>query len=121
MIIHRNGAYFVTVCTQDKQKILCEIAGGGVLDAPYVKLTDCGKIAEKIIHSIENVYAMLPLIKYVIMPNHVHLIIRFHDSGGPSRTPALRQGRYPILFQHSSVSATKNTGSRFGSAITMSM
>lgn len=47
MIIHRNGAYFVTVCTQDKQKILCEIAGGGVLDAPYVKLTDCGKIAEK--------------------------------------------------------------------------
>ena len=48
MIIHRNEFILLAVCIADKQKILCEIAGGGVLDAPYVKLTDCGKIAEKL-------------------------------------------------------------------------
>ena len=29
-----NGIYFVTICTKGKQKILCNIVGGGAFDAP---------------------------------------------------------------------------------------
>ena len=34
------GAYFVTICTQDRKKILSTIVGGGAHDAPNVALTD---------------------------------------------------------------------------------
>ena len=35
-----GGAYFVTICTQDRKKILSTIVGGGAHDAPNVALTD---------------------------------------------------------------------------------
>ena len=67
------GAYFITVCTKNKKKIL-SIVGDGALDVPKIQLTDKGKIIEKYILStnkIENVSVN----KYVIMPNHIHMII----------------------------------------------
>ena len=36
----QNGAYFVTICTQDRKKILSTIVGGGAQVAPNVALTD---------------------------------------------------------------------------------
>ena len=30
-----TGYYFITVCTAKKQKILCDIVGCGILDAPF--------------------------------------------------------------------------------------
>ena len=30
-----NGKYFVTICTQDKKKILSEIVGDGIYDVPH--------------------------------------------------------------------------------------
>lgn len=31
----QDGYYFITICTKDKVKILCNIVGTGVLDGPY--------------------------------------------------------------------------------------
>ena len=39
---NQNGAYFVTICTQDRRKILSSIVGGGAHDAPNVVLTTKG-------------------------------------------------------------------------------
>ena len=65
----QNGAYFVTICTQNRAKILSEIVGA---DARIV-LTSFGQIAEKYIRSAPEVE------KYVIMPDHIHLIIGLND------------------------------------------
>ena len=49
-----NGLYFLTICVKNRKKLLCNIVGRGVLDAPKIELTSVGKIVEKYIHSINN-------------------------------------------------------------------
>ena len=63
------GKYFVTICTKNKAKILCDVVGGDAHIAPHVELTPYGKIVEKYLCSESRVE------KYVIMPNHIHLIV----------------------------------------------
>ena len=85
------GAYFLTVCTQNRQCILSRIfVGTGVLDCPISKLTECGKIADKYINQLNNFYDCLSIEDYVIMPNHIHLMLRVNEkiiNNGQSRTP----------------------------------
>ena len=90
------GAYFLTICTQDKKCILGQIVGGGDLDAPQISLSTIGK---KVWRNIE-LSRQIPNIhvdKYLIMPNHIHLIL-FVDGtlvGGRSRSPSLTNAVVP--------------------------
>ena len=83
------GAYFITICTVNKAPILSKIVGGGAFDAPLVRLTEEGRIAQRYILSGKNIQGVT-VHKYVIMPNHIHIIlIVSHDAiCGPSRAPA---------------------------------
>ena len=88
----RNGAYFITICTQDRKKILADnmLVGDGVLDIPKMRLTEYGKIVEKNIKLIEKAKGVY-VDKYVVMPNHIHLIIAIRNDvveNGMSRTPS---------------------------------
>lgn len=80
------GAYFVTVCAKDRQPFFSEIVGDGVLDAPKVRLSPWGQVVEGHIRGIHTAYPSVSIEAYVIMPNHVHLLIRVQE--GPSGTPA---------------------------------
>ena len=66
----QDGYYFITVCTKEKQKILCDIVG----DDAHIVPKEYGLITEKYL-SNEN-----QIEKYVIMPNHIHMIIKI-DNG----------------------------------------
>ena len=68
------GAYFLTVCTENKLPILSRIVGGGALDAPQVHLTKIGQTVQKYITSGNRIHG-ITVDKYVIMPNHIHLIL----------------------------------------------
>ena len=70
-----NGAYYVTICTKNKAKVLGQVVGYGACDIPFTKLSTCGKIVEKHITLLNNKYDYLSIDKYVIMPNHIHLLI----------------------------------------------
>ena len=65
----QNGAYFITICTQDRRKILCNIVG---IDA-HIDPKPYGKIVEKYIRNVPEIE------KYVIMPDHIHMIIRLDN------------------------------------------
>ena len=78
------GAYFITICTQGKQCILANIVGGGALDAPQVQLTKTGRIVEKYILSGSKIPNVL-VDKYVIMPNHIHLLLKVTELNGPPK------------------------------------
>ncbi len=85
------GAYFITICTKDRKQILSHICVGlGVLDEPKNKLTYYGKIADKYLTQMSNFYDNITLDKYVIMPNHIHLLIQIKSkpTSGSSRTPS---------------------------------
>ena len=77
----QNGCYFVTVCVKDRRPILSTIVGGDALIAPQIRLTEIGKITEKHIQKINLVYTDVTVEKYIIMPDHIHLLL-FIDGFG---------------------------------------
>ena len=51
----------------------------------------CGEIVDKNIKQMANFYEYISVDKYVIMPNHVHMLIRIDENDlnkGTSRTPS---------------------------------
>ena len=72
-----SNAYFLTICTQARQRILSRIVAG-TDGKPQIVLTQIGDVIERNIRSIDNTgYALVDL--YVIMPDHIHLIIRLNE------------------------------------------
>ena len=99
------GAYFVTVCTKDRKPVLCEIVGDGVLDVPpQSHLLPAGIIADKYIREMSVFYENISVAKYVIMPDHIHILLVVQN--GASRTPSPTK-------QHATVSRFVSTFKRF--------
>ena len=80
------GYYFITICTHNKRKILCDIVGEGLCALPSIKLTTIGEIVNKSIIYINNKYQNILVDKYIIMPNHIHMIIA-QQTGGHGDPP----------------------------------
>ena len=70
-----NRMYFITICVKDKAKLLGRMVGYGARDVPQIELSDTGKVVEKYIRFMDNRYNNVFIDKYVVMPNHVHMII----------------------------------------------
>ena len=66
------GAYFLTFCTHDRKHMLSRIAGA-IHEVPIPQLTEFGKIVESVIRDVPA-HLHVTVDRYVIMPNHVHLI-----------------------------------------------
>ena len=90
-----TGAYFVTICIQNRKPLLSHIVksvGVGALDDPQVQVTRIGKIIEKNLLSSENIPGVT-IDRYVIMPDHIHAILVFNREeyikrqNGSSRAP----------------------------------
>ena len=74
------GSYFITICTKDRKPILSEIVvGDGVLDVPENRLSYYGEIANNQICEMNDFYSHISVDKYVIMPNHIHLLLTISD------------------------------------------
>jgi REP element-mobilizing transposase RayT len=65
----KNGLYFVTICTQNREKIFGEIIHGNM------KLNDIGEMLNFFYLNLQNRYWNMKCHEYVIMPNHIHFII----------------------------------------------
>ena len=86
----QTGVYFLTLCAKGKAPLFGKVCvGGGVLDAPYVELSDMGVVVQDRLEEMDRHYEHLSMKKHIIMPNHVHLLV---EVCGPSRTPAPAQG-----------------------------
>ncbi|MBQ6847507.1 MAG: transposase [Clostridia bacterium] len=83
----QNGYYFLTICTHNRKRILCDIVGGGAFDAPKIILSKYGEIVDKYILSTNNI-PNITVDKYIIMPNHIHLLLLFENTNGTSRAPS---------------------------------
>ena len=65
----RNGAYFVTACTQHRERLFGEIAQGEMV------LNQFGQIVEACWHDLPLHYPNIRLDSFVVMPDHVHAIV----------------------------------------------
>ena len=80
-----TGYYFLTVCARNKEKLFGTIVGGGALDAPSVQLSKIGKTLERYIESTNRIPCVI-VDKYVIMPNHFHMILAIEHNETQSLT-----------------------------------
>ena len=86
------GAYFITICTAGRKCILSDITVGEGLAPPETKLSAIGQIVAEQILDLSRRYPSVSVDKYVIMPNHVHLLISLaagEISGGASPSPTV--------------------------------
>ena len=67
------GAYFITICTHNRQKTLSQIVGA-IHESPITALTTRGKIVDAVIKNIPQ-HTGVKVDRYVVMPNHIHLIL----------------------------------------------
>ena len=84
------GYYFVTICTAVRhQDILSVIspAVGAIINRPpaEVSLTALGQLTRQAILDIPNRYPGISVDAYVIMPDHVHLILAVQNTGPDGR------------------------------------
>ncbi len=85
------GAYFITVCTRGKECVLSRILVGEGLAPPAVALTAIGRIVEEQVRLLPGRFPSLSVDRYVIMPNHIHLLLTLSgdSAGGASPSPTL--------------------------------
>ena len=79
-----NGAYFITICTKNKENLLWKNVGANcVRPLDQIPLSKIGIVIENEIYKLNTVYENIKVDKYQIMPNHIHLIIFiYEDSNG---------------------------------------
>jgi REP element-mobilizing transposase RayT len=88
------GAYFITICTQNRRSILSQISVGATCGRPdSVILMDAGKMVERELYRIGEIYENVAVDSYVIMPNHIHMILHIREDGGrPQVAPTVDGG-----------------------------
>ena len=101
-----SGAYFVTICVENRRNILCNIVGDGF---PVPKKP--GLIAERLIEMLPLKYIEVKVDKYVIMPNHIHMLLRIETDGTGDPSPTL--GKIIGWYKYH---ATKQINEHFGTS-----
>ena len=69
------GAYFITVCTANREKLFWSDRRGELCSPANIPLSDIGIIVDNEIQKLNTVYNAVRVDKYCIMPNHIHMIL----------------------------------------------
>ena len=69
-----EALYFITICTQDREKYFGEIRSG------KMHLSEIGKLAEKFWFEIPNQFDFIQLHEFIVMPDHIHGILEICKS-----------------------------------------
>ena len=65
----RTGAYFITICTKNREHFFGEITNG------IMHLSHLGILADVLWHEIPHHFKNIELGTFVVMPNHIHGIL----------------------------------------------
>ncbi len=108
------GAYFVTICVQNRECLLGEVIEG------RVSLSGAGRMVQSIWDALPQYYPGVDIDAFVVMPNHVHgiIVLTEHErvldiptgqaqpigqargpSAGQARGPSAGQARGPAMGQ----------------------
>ena len=102
------GYYYVTIHNEHNASLLSKIESGDEHCQTVVRLTRIGIIAAEQLMLLEQRYPYVKIDKYVIMPTHIHAIIRLYDGAMPR--PGLTDviGTYKSLVTRA-INLTRNT------------
>lgn len=109
-----NGYYFVTICTKDRKKCFGEINDDKMVLNRY------GEIVSNYIEVIPLYYNNIDVDLYVVMPNHIHIIViiesidRTHVGTGHCPVPTARYGLLSKVIKSLKEIITKSIRKDFG-------
>ena len=85
------GAYFITVCTQERKNFFWKNVGATIGRPQDISLSEEGKIVQKAIEQIPQKYPAISVDRYVVMPNHLHILMQVNtdDDGRPMVAPTM--------------------------------
>ena len=85
------GAYFITICTHNKQMLFWENVGASIARPEKPQLSFYGNVVQEAILNIPKIYPTISVDNYVVMPNHIHLLLQIHtdDSGRAMLAPTI--------------------------------
>lgn len=116
---NQNGAYFVTICTADRKCTLANITRrGDPCGRLDIELTHLGLICDSTFAIISGLFNVI-IDKYVIMPNHVHVIMIMTDEQATARvapTVSLGSvvGAYKSIVSNTWLKLCKEKGTAMG-------
>ncbi len=93
------GAYFVTICAWQKECVF-----GDIVDVE-MRLSEYGGIVNSFVQQIPEHFPNVEIDNYVVMPNHVHIIIMIRDTrrGMACHAPTPRKFGKPIAKSLSTI------------------
>jgi REP element-mobilizing transposase RayT len=72
----KAGLYFITLCVQDRAHLFGEIQNGKLI------CSDAGKMVETELLALPKRFTNSELHEFIIMPNHLHLILQIVETVG---------------------------------------
>lgn len=90
-----NRRYYVTICTYKKEYYFGEIINDKMI------LNEPGKMVQQTINEIPEYYNGIELDQYVVMPNHVHVVVVINNQLSSNGQP---QGAVPTYSNNLSLS-----------------
>jgi putative transposase len=89
-----GGAYFVTICVEDRQCKLGRVEGGNVV------LSATGAVVAECWEQLNKKYADVELDQFVVMPNHFHAIIGLCPSVGAGSPRPVSLGQIMGFYKY---------------------
>jgi REP element-mobilizing transposase RayT len=86
-----SGNYFVTLCTDERRPLFGDVVDG------VMHLNDLGRAVELSWNEIPRHFPHAELDEHIVMPNHVHGIIRIVGDAWRSMLPTVRAVGTPIV------------------------
>ena len=101
-----GGIYFITICTQNRKNIFWTkkqpdfVGEDIILPSENINLSAYGKIVNNVINDIPNHYANVEILQYVIMPNHIHILLYLpYNDGRIISSPTVNKPIFTIIGQ----------------------
>jgi putative transposase len=109
----RNGAYFITLCTQDRRCFLGRVVDG------EMRLNDAGIMAFQWYRELENKFSDIKCDTFVCMPNHVHfVVVNVSDNAiGGGHTGPQKQGGHTGPRKQGEHTGSRKQGEHTGSPL----
>lgn len=95
------GAYFITLCTTNREKLFWLNCRGELCSPSNVPLSDIGMIVDNDIQKLNTFYSAVCVDKYCIIPDHIHMILSINtDANGrtqfaPTISRVIKQFKTP--------------------------
>ena len=117
------GTRFITICTHQRRQFLSKVVGdlpdhdtfGSMEEMPSVVLTEQGQIVDRIIRNLPSRLGV-EIEQYIIMPNHIHMIVIVPELMRAIRESPLQKKRSDLskAIGYIKMNASKEIRARFG-------